>query len=143
MNNNLNAKISDIMSKSVKTLHPKDKIQSAKNMFDQYDIHHIPVTVLGEIRGIISLGDLLFLEGLSNNSFDQFLRTKKYQMSTVDEIMTSRPYCIESEALLSEAIDIMVEKRVNCLPVKENEELVGILTNYDLVKYLRNQINTI
>jgi len=143
MNDKLNVKVSEIMSTRVKTVHPKDKIQRAKDLFDQYDIHHIPVTVMGEVRGIISLGDILFLEGMTNNSFDEFLRTKKYEMATVDEIMTARPYCVASDALLSEVIDVMLEKRINCLPVKENDELVGIITNYDLVKFLRTQLNNI
>lgn len=133
--------VGNIMSTNIKTLHPKDKIQRAKDIFSQYEIHHIPVAVMGEIRGIISLGDLLFLEGMTNNSFDKFLRSKKYEMSTVDEIMTPRPYCIEVKALLSEVMDIMISKRVNCLPVIENDEMVGIVTNYDLMKYFRNLIN--
>lgn len=143
MSNNLNIPVSEIMSTNLKTLHPKDKIQRAKDIFDEYDIHHIPVAVMGDIRGIISLGDLLFLEGVANNSFDNFLRTKKYQMATVDEIMTARPHCIESDTLMSEVIDIMTEKRINCLPVKENDELVGIVTNFDLIKYFRTQMNVI
>jgi CBS domain-containing protein len=64
-------------------------------------------------------------------------------MSTVDEIMTPRPYCIKSDALISDVTEIMIQKRINCLPVKNGEELVGIITNYDLVKYLNNIINTI
>ena len=143
MNNKLNITVSEIMSTKVKTLHPKDKIQSAKDIFDQDDIHHIPVAVMGELRGIISLGDLLFLEGMTNNSFDEFLRTKKYEMATVDEIMTPRPYSVDRETLLSEVIDIMLDKRINCLPVKDNGELVGIITNYDLIKFLGTQLNKI
>lgn len=143
MNNKLNITVSEIMSTKVKTLHPKDKIQSAKDIFDQYDIHHIPVAVMGELRGIISLGDLLFLEGMTNNSFDEFLRTKKYEMATVDEIMTPRPYSVDRETFLSEVIDIMLDKRINCLPVKDNGELVGIITNYDLIKFLGTQLNKI
>ncbi len=142
MDNSLNIQINTIMSTNIKVLHPKDKIQRAKEIFDKFDIHHIPIAVMGEIRGIISLGDLLFLEGISNHSFDEFLRKKKYELSTVDEIMTAKPFCLEHDKLLSEAMDIMVEKRINCLPINQNNELVGILTNYDLIKYFRNHIKT-
>ncbi|MFT4534501.1 MAG: CBS domain-containing protein [Saprospiraceae bacterium] len=142
MNNNLNIAISEIMSTSLKTLHPKDKIQSAKDLFDEFDIHHIPVAVMGEVRGIISQGDLLFLEGVASHSFDKFLRKKKYEMSTVDEIMTANPYCIELETKVSEVMDIMIENRINCLLIKKNNELVGMITNFDLIKYFRTKINT-
>lgn len=143
MNNNLNIPVSEIMSTNLKVLHPKDKIQRAKDLFDEYDIHHIPVAVMGDLRGIISLGDLLFLAGVTNHSFDEFLRQKKYELSTVDEIMTSRPYYVESDTLISEVMEIMIDKRVNCLPVNENDELVGIITNFDLIKYFKSKLNTI
>jgi len=138
-----NIPIKEIMSTHLKTLHPKDKMKVAKEIFDNYEIHHIPVHVMGEIKGILSLGDVLFLEGLVNNSFDEFVKNKKYEIMTVDEVMTARPYCIDSEATISEALDIMIDERVNALPVKENNELVGIITSYDLLNHLKELINNL
>jgi len=63
-------------------------------------------------------------------------------MSSVDEIMTPHPYCVEYDTLISEVLEIMIDKRINCLPVKKDNELVGIVTNYDMIKYLRTQIKT-
>lgn len=139
---NTNIAVKDVMSKNLKVLHPKDKLIRAKEIFNEFDIHHIPVAVMGEVRGIISLGDILFLEGMVSNSFDEFLRTKKYHIATIDEVMTSRPYCINEDDLISDALDIMIEKRINCLPVKKDDELVGVITNFDLIKYFRNTLNT-
>jgi CBS domain-containing protein len=136
-----NIKVAEIMSCNLKTLHPKDKLVRAKELFKEFDIHHIPVHVMGDVRGIISLGDLLFLEGFVTNSFDDFLRTKRYEMATVDEIMTSRPFTVESDMLLSEVLELMTEKRVNALPVKENNELVGIITTHDIMKYFLSLLN--
>jgi acetoin utilization protein AcuB len=138
MNNNIT--IESIISRNLKTLHPKDKLISAKALFQEYDIHHIPVHVMGDVRGIISLGDILFLEGFTNNTFDEFLKNKKMQLTTVDEIMTSRPYCADIDDLLSEVLEVMIEKRVNALPVKENEELVGIITTFDILNYFKNAL---
>lgn len=138
---NANIKIESIISRNLKTLHPKDKLIRAKEIFDEFDIHHIPVHVMGDVRGIISLGDILFLEGFTNNTFDEFLKNKKFELSTIDEIMTARPYCANVDDLVSEVLDTMIEKRVNALPVKENDELVGILTTFDILKYFRNVLN--
>jgi len=136
-----NITVENIMSKNLITLHPKDKLAKVKEIFDEYDIHHIPIHVMGDVRGIISLGDILFLEGFTNNTFDDFLRNKKFQLLTVDEIMTARPYCVNTEQLISEVLDIMTEKRVNALPVKENDELVGMVTSYDILKYFKKILN--
>ncbi len=137
----MNIPVHEIMSTNLKIVHPKDKMQSAKEIFEEYDLHHILVAVMGEVRGIISLGDMLFLEGVAKDSFDEFLRKKKYELSTVDEIMTPRPYCIDQDSKISEVLDIMIEKRINSIPVINGSELVGIVTNHDLIKYLRTKIN--
>ena len=128
---------SDIMSKELIVLHPKDRLSRAKEIFDQYKIHHIPIAVMGKIKGIISLGDLLFLEGMVTNTFDQFIQTKKYELTTVDEIMTARPFSLPASSKVSEVLDLMLEKRVNCILLEKNDELDGMLTSYDIMKYFR------
>ena len=134
---NANITVDNIISRKLKTLHPKDKLIRAKEIFDQFDIHHIPVHVMGDVRGIVSLGDILFLEGFTTNSFDEFLKNKKFELTTIDEIMTARPYCANTDDLISEVLEVMIEKRVNALPVKENDELVGIVTTFDILNYFK------
>lgn len=140
---NINIPIDSIISRKLKTLHPKDKLIRAKEIFAEFDIHHIPIHVMGDIRGILSLGDILFLEGYTNNTFDEFLKNKKFALTTVDEIMTPRPYCANSNDLVSEVLEIMTEKRINALPVKENDELVGIITSFDILNYFKKLLNQI
>lgn len=131
--------VKDIMTKRLKTLHPKEKLKAAKEIFEQYEIHHIPVEVMGEIKGILSQGDILYLEGVITNSFDEFIRRQRYEYSTVDELMTARPYTIHQDALLVDAVKLMNDKRVNCLLVTESPEnniLAGIITSHDLLAHL-------
>ena len=127
-------KVLDVMSIRLITLHPKDNLQRAKELFAEYNIHHIPICVMNEIRGIISLGDILYLEGMILNSFDQFLQDKNSQTTLVEDVMTKNPYRITPDALLSAAIDTMLEKRVNALPVVVNNQLVGLITTHDILK---------
>lgn len=136
-----NIAIDTLISRKLKTLHPKDKLIRAKEIFTEFDIHHIPIHVMGDVRGILSLGDILFLEGFTNNTFDEFLKNKKLELTTVDEVMTSRPYCADTNDLLSEVLDVMTEKRINALPVKENDELVGIITSFDILNYFKKVLN--
>lgn len=136
-----NKTIRDIMSTKLKTLHPKDKLKIAKGYFDTYDIHHLPVQVMDEIRGIISFGDILYLEGLVTNSFDEFIKNKKLETMDVEEVMTKRPFCIEADLKVSDAIDMMLEKRINALPVVDKGKLVGIVTTRDLLKCMRTILN--
>jgi len=52
---------------------------------------------------------------------------------TARDIMTADPVTITKDAAVTEAARIMVDKRVGALPVVEGGELVGIVTEGDLI----------
>lgn len=135
--NHLDIAVDHVMTVDIKVLHPKDKLRVAKDYFDQYHFHHLPVAVMGKLQGIISMGDLLLLERQSMDSFDNFLMTKKYDMATVDQIMTTDPIAIPTGTTLSQALNTMLEHRINALPVTDNDDLAGIITSHDMLKYLQ------
>jgi CBS domain-containing protein len=126
------------MSTNLKTLHPKDKLKKANAIFEEYNIHHIPIEVMGDIKGILSMGDILFIKGMINNSFDQFLQSMKFDTLTVDEIMTTNPYFVNTDATIGDALDLMLAKGVNALLVAENNKLSGIVTSQDIMKYFQS-----
>lgn len=136
-------KVKDVMSTRLITLHPKDSILRAKEVFAEYSIHHIPICVMNEVRGIISLGDILFLEGMVLNSFDQFVKDKKNQNTPIEDVMTRNPYHTASDALLSTAINKMVKNRINALPVVDNNEIVGLITTHDVLEAFNEILNNI
>ena len=56
--------------------------------------------------------------------------------------MTKRPYCIDADMNIGDALEIMIGKHVNALPVTDNNELVGIVTTYDMMVYLQKLLTT-
>jgi CBS domain-containing protein len=133
---NLDVPIKEIMSEKLLTLHPKDKLERCMEFFEEFHIHHIPVVVMNEVVGIISQGDILFLKSLTENRFDEFYQDNKLNVMLVEEIMTSNPICIDHEAMLGKAVDLMTENKINALPVTEGKELRGLLTTHDILRYL-------
>ena len=128
--------IKEVMTNNLITLHPKNKISRAKEIFSSHKIHHIPVVINDKVVGIISLGDVLAKENKTHDHMLQVGEINNISMMTVDEIMTSRPITINSEDKLIDALEIMHVKRINCLPVVSEEKLCGILTSYDIIAYL-------
>ena len=57
---NLLSPISSIMTKEVHTLTPSAAISDAAKIFDSHKVHHIPITIDGELIGIVSMTDYLF-----------------------------------------------------------------------------------
>ncbi len=135
-----NLTVQDIMSSRLITLHPKDNIARAKQIFKEYNIHHIPICVMNKVRGIISLGDILYLEGMVLDNFDQFLQDKKSQTTTVEDVITRNPYHTTLDAQLTSAISTMLDKRVNALPVISGEEIVGLITTHDILRAFNKEL---
>ena len=134
--------VSDIMSKRLISLHPKDKLKRAKEIFKEYQIHHIPVVVMNKIVGILSQGDILYLESVVNNSFDRFIQEKRFELQTVEEVMTSPPICCQMHADVKDVLNVMLEKRINAVPILDGEELVGLVTSRDFLKILSDQFTS-
>jgi len=64
------------------------------------------------------------------------LRTmiKNTKVTTVREIMVPNPVTVSPSTSSLEAIKIMRNNRVGCLPVVEDGQLVGIVTSYDFLE---------
>lgn len=98
-------------------------------MVSEYDllVHKSP---LNYPRFINILGGIIHLDDLS--VFNEKL--KKSLAVQVDEAMTSPAITVDPSTSLEELAQIMVEKRVNRLPVVEEGRLVGLVTRADIVE---------
>lgn len=135
-----NAIIKEVMSTNLITLHPKNKISRAKEIFGNHEIHHIPVIINDRVVGIISLGDILSKENKTHDHMLQIEVANNISLGTVDEIMTPKPITVDSESSLISALEIMHKLRINCLPVVTQDRLCGILTSYDIIVYLHKSL---
>jgi len=117
-------KVSDIMMKNnlpiiSKETNIKDIIHSVTN-------GGAGITVIIEyekIIGLITDGDIR--RAMENNE-------KKFFSLQAKDIMTQKPYSIESNSKLIQAQELMTKKSINVLLVVENEKFVGIVKMYEL-----------
>jgi CBS domain-containing protein len=124
------------MSKKLITLHPKDKVKRAKEIFEEYDIRHIPIAVMNKVVGIMSKGDILYLEGVVTNGFDKFIQESMLNSMTIDQVMTTNVVSAKSDQSINDVINVMVELKINAIPVVKEDELVGLVTTFDIMKSL-------
>lgn len=119
-------KVSQFMATDLFTVRPDDIVDFAATLMDWRRVRHIPVEGDdGELAGLVSHRALLRLvaEGKIGGG----------QKVTVREIMTEKPVTINSDTTTVEAIRLMRESRVACLPVVENGKLLGLVTEHDLI----------
>ena len=61
---------------------------------------------------------------------------------TVDEIMNTKPVTVHADTSTVDAIRLMREKRLACLPVTRDNKLVGIITEHDLIVVASHLLET-
>jgi acetoin utilization protein AcuB len=132
------APVSTIMTKKLLTVNPKDKLSVVKEIFDAHKIHHLPVVRYKTIVGILSKSDLLyFIKGASYESgYDDMLNEARLNNYTAEEIMTTGMAKVSSTDRIGVAIEVFKENLFHAIPVVDNDELVGILTTYDIIRTL-------
>ena len=118
--------VADVMIGKVVTLSPHHNFNDVANLMnDRYFRHCVVVDQGGVVIGVISDRDILRALARNPNS-----RSK-----SLDQIMTKQPVTVKRNTAIIDAVGKMLAKRINCLPVIDDEGRVcGIVTSTDLLK---------
>ncbi len=130
--------ISQIMSKDLITLTPKDSLYEAERLFKKHNIRHLPVVETKKLVGVVSYSDLLKISYADVNESDD-IESVVYDMYTVPQLMAKSPVSISPDSTIKEAAEILALHSFHSIPVVENEELVGLVTTTDLLQYFIDQ----
>jgi len=118
--------VGQFMATDLFTLRPDDLVDLAASLMDWRHIRHVPVEDEGgHLVGLVTHRGLLRLLSRGSNARGASL--------TVREIMKPNPTCVSSTTPTLEAIEIMRRSRIGCLPVVDDDQLVGIVTSYDFL----------
>jgi len=119
--------VEQIMSTDLFTVRPDDLVDLSAGIMYRKHIRHVPVEDdSGHLIGLVSHRDLLRLLAQGPSG-------RKSQTITVREIMKIDPLTVSRSTPTIEALALMRQHKVGCLPVTENGCLVGIVTAYDFL----------
>ncbi len=134
---NLLDPVSSIMTRTLITIGPKDRLIEAKKKFEESNIHHLPVVRYTTLVGMLSKTDLLhFMRGYAQSEGDRFIEDARLNAFRVEEIMTTKLAKIESREPIRTALELFKINRFHALPIVDNDELTGILTTHDIITAL-------
>src|SRR5579884_1441162 len=99
-------------------------------------IRHIPVVAEGALVGILSQRDL-FRAGLSSLLQLKYTAERDWLAAIpIRAVMTTCVFTAHPRTTIQEAVTIMLDKKIGCLPVVEDDRLVGLLSESDCLRYL-------
>ncbi|WP_437279021.1 CBS domain-containing protein [Sorangium sp. So ce375] len=121
--------VGQFMSTDLFTVRPTDIVDFAASVMDWRHVRHVPVEDdEGRLVGVVSHRALLRLVARGAAA-----APGGSAPPTVASIMRPDPVTVAPDTPTLEAMRIMREQRVGCLPVVAGERLVGIVTERDLL----------
>jgi CBS domain-containing protein len=111
---------------AVHSISPDRSVYDALEELEEKNIGSLVVVDNGKLTGIFTERDYarkVILKGRSSKD------------TLVRDIMSSPPLFVHPDNTLDECMQLMTDKFIRHLPVLENDELVGVISIGDIVKY--------
>ena len=139
--------VRDVMTRSVLSVRPDAPLKEVARVLVERRISGVPVVDdTGRVVGVVSEGDLLVKEQdpeaiprrplarIFGESEETRQLLAKAEARTAGDAMTAPAITIDGSRPVHVAAALMIERRVNRLPVTEDDRLVGIVTRADLIR---------
>lgn len=127
-------KVKDRMTVGVKTVHLDTSITEAFRLMKENNVRRLPVMQEGNVIGIVTLTDLNQASPSSATSLSIHELNYLLAKTKIRDILPKKQTVItvSSNNYIETAAKIMRQNRVSGLPVVDNGELVGIITETDI-----------
>lgn len=130
-------RVKELMSRVVMTVGTEDSGREALTRMRELKLRHLPVMDLrGKMAGMLTDRDLrhyLFdpavMRQIGGTSVDSLLESV-----SVREIMSAPVVSVEPEEEMETAVGLMRSRKVGSLPVVKDGQVVGILTETDVLR---------
>ncbi|MFD2202890.1 HPP family protein [Shivajiella indica] len=131
--------ISSIMTSPVYAVQENEPLQNVVSLFRKHKIRHIPVLAGKKITGILSRTDInrLTFGALFENQ--EGADEAVLEILSIKQVMTAKPKVVSSTDSIRDVAVIFATEEFHALPVVDGEELRGIVTTTDVIKYMLDQ----
>ena len=132
--------IDAIMSTNLVTIAPSASLAEARSLMHDNRIHHIPVVEGDQLVGLVTLTNVLA-------ATDSFLRDDNSRIHAneigISDAMVTDVATVDINASLRHAALFLERHKIGCLPVLDDDKLVGIITDTDFVGVAINLLEQI
>ncbi len=127
--------VKELMCERVYTLRPTDTVHDARCLMVEKHVRHVPIVdVAGKFVGLITKHDILALSVSDLADIDISERAEIESSIPLAEVMITDVVVAEEDTNLLEAARFLLEQKHGCLPIFNQGELTGMLTDTDFVR---------
>lgn len=117
--------VRELMSNDPYTISPSEPIQLAARRMLEHRISCLPVVEQGQLVGLVTEADFVgrvVAEGLASDQ-------------PVSAVLTNNPLSVHPEQSVLDVLTLMTRHRIAHMPVCVDEQLVGIVTQTDVIRH--------
>lgn len=129
--------VREVMTPNPVVIEPKMPVNRAQRLMKEGNIRHLPVVREG--KGLVGLVTRDALNrALPSELTSLSIWEINYQLAQVHvrDVMVKKVLTVTEDVTVEEAARIMISRKIGSLPVMRGEDLVGIVTEIDLLEAL-------
>jgi len=129
-------RVGEAMSREPVTMAPDERLDLASDLMVLGRIRHMPVVADGVVVGMLTQRDLFRAAISSVLDLRPAVEREWLGKIHVAEVMTEPVLTAAPDWPIRRAVELMIARRVGCLPVVEAGRLVGLLSESDCLGLL-------
>lgn len=119
--------------------HPDMPVAEAQTLMQENNIRHLPVLDADKrLVGLITQRSLMQAVPSDLSQFSPFVVNYILAKLQAHNVMVRDVVTIDPDTTIEEAARVMADEKIGCLPVVQNGDLVGIISDSDLFNIMVN-----
>lgn len=126
--------VKDFMTKKVVYISPDTTIAHAADKMREQGLHRLPVIENDKLVGLVTEGTIAEASPSKATSLSIFEMNYLLNKTKVKDVMIRQVITVSPFDSLEDAVYLMLKNKVGILPVVENEQVYGVITDRDVFK---------
>ena len=127
--------VKDRMTPDPVTITVDTSLKEALDLVRSKPFRHLPVMdENGKLVGIVTEKSLVYASPTPSTTLSVFEVDYILTRTKVGQVIQGNVITVEPTLPVEEAARVMIDQRIGCLPVVENDELVGIISDTDIFR---------
>ena len=126
--------VKDFMTRKVVYISPNTTIAHAADMMREQKLHRLPVIENDQLVGLVTEGTIAEASPSKATSLSIYEMNYLLNKTKVGDVMIRDVVTISQFASLEDATYLMLKNKIGILPVVDNEQLYGVITDRHIFK---------
>lgn len=126
--------VRDFMTRKVIYISPDTTIAHAADLMREQDIHRLPVIEYDKLVGLVTEGTIAEASPSKATTLSIYEMNYLLNKTKVKDVMIRDVITVSQFASLEDAVYLMFKHKVGILPVMDNGQMSGVITDRDVFK---------